>query len=59
MEDKTQDITSKAADAGSQQSYNNADVEKQTAPETQELQRKLNSRHLQFVAIGMFHCAGA
>lgn len=59
MDGKTDDITSKAADSGSQESYNNADVEKQTAPETNQLQRKLNSRHLQFVAIGMFHYASA
>jgi amino acid transporter len=30
-----------------------SDMEKQAAPESQQLQRKLNSRHLQFVAIGM------
>jgi amino acid transporter len=29
-----------------------SDMEKQTAPEGQQLQRKLKSRHLQFVAIG-------
>jgi amino acid transporter len=29
-----------------------ADLEKQDAPQTDDLQRKLSSRHLQFVAIG-------
>lgn len=29
------------------------DSEKQAAPEFEQLQRKLKSRHLQFVAIGM------
>lgn len=29
-----------------------SDLEKQDAPQVNELQRKLSSRHLQFVAIG-------
>ena len=33
-------------------SHSASDVEKQTAPPKDELQRKLSSRHLQFVAIG-------
>jgi amino acid transporter len=46
-------IMPKTADGGSQKSFpESSDVEKQTAPEQPELQRKLNSRHLQFVAIG-------
>lgn len=30
------------------------DLEKQQTPQADELKRKLSSRHLQFVAIGMF-----
>ncbi|KAF2730121.1 histidine permease [Polyplosphaeria fusca] len=44
----------KAGDRASQKSlgHSSHDLEKQTTPPPQELQRKLQSRHLQFVAIG-------
>lgn len=32
--------------------HSSSDIEKQGHPPTQQLQRKLKSRHLQFVAIG-------
>ena len=35
------------------QTHSSSDAEKQVAPEEAKLQRKLSSRHLQFVAIGM------
>lgn len=35
------------------QTHSSSDLEKQGAPTEAKLQRKLSSRHLQFVAIGM------
>jgi amino acid transporter len=53
-------ITSMPGYGGSQKSLpgSGSDIEKQVAPEGQQLQRKLKSRHLQFVAIGIYLLAG-
>jgi amino acid transporter len=50
------DITPMAMDQSSEKSVAQSfsDVEKQQAPQSEQLQRKLKSRHLQFVAIGMY-----
>jgi amino acid transporter len=61
MKEKTENVgpeepITSMAYGGSQKSLPNpeSDVEKQVAPEGQQLQRKLKSRHLQFVAIGIY-----
>jgi amino acid transporter len=49
------DIVPKMDNHSSKSVANSAsDLEKQQTPQGDELQRKLSSRHLQFVAIGMF-----
>jgi amino acid transporter len=49
------DIVPKMDNHSSKSVTNSAsDLEKQQTPQGDELQRKLSSRHLQFVAIGMF-----